>query len=121
MLDLNTLPRKGYLSKASRVRQQASEFKAARKQNPAVESAIKNLEQRGLDRVLGRGVDGFERVVVLSVLVANLRRLGLLQHQERERLRRRKRRDYAPPDASALPAARPFKPLAGSEQGWLCR
>ena len=89
MLDLNTLPRKGYLRKASRVRQQVPEFKAARKQNSAVESVIKNLEQRGLDRVRSRGADGVERVVVLSVLAANLRRLGLLQCQERERIRRR--------------------------------
>ena len=33
---------------------------------------MNNLEQRGLDRVLSRGPDGFERMVDLSVLSLNV-------------------------------------------------
>ena len=55
LLEHNVLPRKGRLSKADREREGADEFVAARRQHPAVESAINNLEQRGLDRVLSYG------------------------------------------------------------------
>ena len=51
MLDLNALPRKGRLSVADREREEAQPFAEARRQHPAVESAINNLEHRGLDRV----------------------------------------------------------------------
>ena len=92
MLALNALPGKGYLSKAQREREQEAEFVAARKQHPAVESAINNLEHRGLDRVRSHGAYGFERTVALSVLAAKLHRIGLLlQRQERERIRRQKK------------------------------
>ena len=65
---------------------------AARRQHPAVESAINNLEHRGLERIRSHGADGFERTVALSVLAANLHRIGLLlQHRERERIRRPKK------------------------------
>ena len=48
MLDLNALPRKGRLSVAEREREEAQAFAEARRQHPAVESAINNLEHRGL-------------------------------------------------------------------------
>ena len=58
----------------------------------AVESAINNLEQRGLGRVRAHGVAGFERMVGLSVLAGNLHRIGLLlQRAERARLKRKRR------------------------------
>ena len=89
ILDLNALPRKGKLSRIEREREEAEDFKFARQQHPAVESAINNLEQRGLDRVRTRGADGFSRTVALSILALNLHRIGLLlQRQERRRLRR---------------------------------
>ena len=72
MLDLNALPRKGKLSRIEREREEAEDFKFARRQHPAVESAINNLEQRGLDRVRTRGADGFSRTVALSILALNL-------------------------------------------------
>ncbi len=60
---------------------------AARRQHPAVESAINNLEL-GLGRIGSHGADGFERMVVLSVFAANMHRLGLLlQRKDRERMR----------------------------------
>ena len=62
---------------------------AARRVRPAIESAINGLEHRGLDRVRNHGADGFARAVSLSVLAANLHRLGLLLRR-RERKRRRR-------------------------------
>ena len=60
---LNTLLRKGRLSQADREREGAPAFRAA---HAAVESAVNNLEQCGLGRVLARGADGFERMVGLA-------------------------------------------------------
>ena len=91
LLELNALPRKGRLGKADRKREGASEFRAARKAHAAVESAINNLEQRGLGRVLSRGAEGFERMVGLGVVAANLHRIGLVL-QRRERARRKAQR-----------------------------
>ena len=86
------LPQKGYLSKADQLREQEPGWVAARRQHPAVESAINNLEHRGLERIRSHGADGFERTVALSVLAANLHRIGLLlQRRERERIRRQKK------------------------------
>ena len=78
LLEHNVLPKKGYLNRAERERAQGEEFVAMRRQHPAVESAINNLEHRGLDRVLAYGADGFARVVALSVVAFNLHRIGLL-------------------------------------------
>ena len=88
LLDLNALPRKGYLSRADREREAEEPFAAARRAHPAIESAINGLEHRGLDRVRSHGADGFARTVALSVLAANLHRIGLIL-QQRERKRHR--------------------------------
>ncbi len=91
LLDLNVLPKKGYPSVVDRERENGEAFVAARRAHPAVESAINALEHRGLDRVRSGGADGFERTVALSVLAANLHRLGrMLQALERKRRRRRR-------------------------------
>ena len=89
LLDVNALPGKGYLSKANREREAEEPFVAARRAHPAVESAINGLEHRGLDRVRSHGADGFARTVALSMLAANLHRIGLLL-QKRERKRRQR-------------------------------
>ena len=92
-LEHNALPRKGRLSQADRERENAAPFKAARRQHPAVESAINNLEHRGLDRVRTHGAEGFERTVALSVLAFNVHRRGLLlRQQRRDQAKRRLRR-----------------------------
>lgn len=86
---VNALPSSGYLSKANRERESEESFVSARRAHPAIESAINGLEHRGLDRVRSQGADGFARAVALSVLAANLHRIGLLlQKRERKRLRR---------------------------------
>ena len=67
---------------------------SARRAHPAIESAINGLEHRGLDRldrVRIHGANAFARTVALSVLAANLHRIGsLLQKRERKRQRRRR-------------------------------
>ena len=91
ILDCSALPRKGKLNVAARAREQSETFQALRKQHPAVEFGINNLEQRGLDRVRSYGDSGFERSVALSVLSANCHRIGLLlQRKERKTLQRNK-------------------------------
>ena len=59
-------------------------------------SNINILEQRGMDRVLSYGPDGFERMVFLSVLALNVHLLGLRRRErlleERKRESGRKRR-----------------------------
>ena len=76
------------LSRADREREEEESFVAARRAHPAIESAINGLEHRGLDRVRSHGADGFARTVALSVLAANLHRIGLIL-QKRERKRQR--------------------------------
>ena len=87
LLDHNVLPKKGYLNKADREREQGDDFVAMRRQHPAVESAINNLEHRGLDRVLAYGAEGFARVVALSVVALNIHRIGLLLRRKARRRR----------------------------------
>ncbi len=91
LLDVNALPRKGRPSRADRERESGEAFATARRQHPAVESATDALEHRGLDRVRAHGADGFERTVALSVLAANLHRLGRLLRQREFKRRRRVR------------------------------
>ena len=84
----NVLPKKGRLSKAERDREQGETFAAMRRQHPAVESAINNLEHRGLDRVRSKGREGFARTVALAVVSLNVHRLGrVLRQQAREQHR----------------------------------
>ena len=51
-------------------------------QYPAIESAINNLNHRGLDRIRTQGEDGFFRTVALSVVAANVHRLGQITKQQ---------------------------------------
>ena len=88
LLDDNVLPKKGYLSKADQDREQGETFAAMRRQHPAGESAINNLEHRGLDRVRSKGREGFARTVALAVVALNVHRLGrVLRQQAREQHR----------------------------------
>ncbi len=92
LLDTAALPKKGRLNAADQERESEEVFARARKQHPAVESAINHLEHHGLDRVRAKGADGFERTVGLAILAANLQRLGRMvqksekTHHDRHRL-----------------------------------
>ena len=93
ILELNAMPAKGRLSASRRSIEAQLDFAEARQQHPAVESAIHNLEERGLDRVRTHGKAGFARTVALSILAANIHRVGVLvRATKRAQLRRWKRR-----------------------------
>jgi len=85
MLKVNALPKKGGKSKADQERESASDFAEARRQHPAIESAINNLSHRGLDRVRTHGVEGFVRTVALGVVAANVHRLGQIVKAKQKR------------------------------------
>ena len=72
------MPKKGRLSKAD---QEPNKMKplAMRRQHPAVESAINNLEQRGLDR---SGDQTDLPTVALAVVALNVHRLGRLVREK---------------------------------------
>ena len=89
MLDLNVLPKKGYLNQADRERETGEVFAAMRRQHPAVESAINNLGHRGAGRVRSRGAAGFARAVALSVVALNIHRIGLLLRRAQQARDRR--------------------------------
>jgi IS5 family transposase len=80
------LPKKGKLSKADQEREHAPEFKQAKKQHSAVESAINALEVHGLDKCLDHGIEAFERYVGLAVLSRNIQKLGTIK-RDMERLK----------------------------------
>ena len=93
LLDELTLPKKGKWSKADRERESTDTFIAARKQHPAIESAINALEVHGLDRCPDHGIDGFKRYISWSIVGRNLIKIGaILQQKEREKLKRKQQR-----------------------------
>ncbi len=91
LLDDNLPPKKGCLDKADRESGRGEGFAAMRRRHPAVEPATGNLGHRGLDRILAQGAGGLARVVALSVVALNVRRIGLLlrrKARERQPMRR---------------------------------
>jgi len=72
LLDLTVMPKKA--SAADRERESDPEFVRARRQYPA--QPLNHLEHRGLNRVRTRGAEGFARTVCLSIVAANVHRLG---------------------------------------------
>jgi IS5 family transposase len=69
LLDQVVLPKKGKLSKVDQAREYAPEFKQAKKQHSAVESAINALEVHGLDKCFDHGIESFERYCRVSRLI----------------------------------------------------
>ena len=87
------LPRKGKRSQEVQALEASEDFKQARKNHAAVESAINALEVHGLDRCPDKGIEGFKRYVALSIVARNVQRLGaILIEQERKRLERQRKR-----------------------------
>ena len=76
LLQAPVLPKKGKRNKEELSRERSDEFKAAKRQHSAVESAINALEIHGLDKCPDHGIDGFERYVGLAVLSRNIQKLG---------------------------------------------
>jgi len=90
-LDQVVLPRKGKLSQERSAIEHSAEFKQARRNHAAVESAINALEVHGLDRCPDHGIVGFKRYVALAVVARNIHRIGdILWQQEQAREKRRR-------------------------------
>lgn len=89
-LDRVVLPKKGRLSKNEQERESDDEFKRAKRQHSAVESAINALEVHGLDRCPDHGIDGFKRYVSLAVVARNIQKLGAVLHQKEKDAERRR-------------------------------
>jgi hypothetical protein len=81
-LDLLALPRKGKLSQAAKEHEDSQEFKKARKQHSAVESAINALEVHGLDVCRDSGINGFKRYVALAIVARNIHIIGSILHKK---------------------------------------
>ena len=87
LIDQVVFTQKSKLSKADQEREYAPEFRHAKKQHSAVESAINALEVHGLDKCPDHGIDAFERYVTLTVLSRNIQKLGTIKRdKERQRL-----------------------------------
>ncbi len=75
-LKLVVLPKKGRLNQQEKAHETADEFKAAKRQHSAVESAINALEVHGLDVCPDHGIDGFKRYISLAIVSRNIQKLG---------------------------------------------
>lgn len=93
ILEQLTLPKKGKWSKSDRERESTEAFVAARKQHPAIESAINALQVHGLDRCPDHGIDAFKRYTALGIVGRNLIKIGaILQQQALQAIQQEKRR-----------------------------
>jgi transposase, IS5 family len=89
LLDRITMPKKGKLSAADKVREYDPTFQDTKRQHSAVESAIGALQNHGLDVCPDRGLDAFHRYVAIGILARNLQILGhKLQLKEKKRRKR---------------------------------
>ncbi len=87
LLELSALPRKGRRNEEDLERETADDFVEARRQHPAIESAINNLQQRGMGLVRTHGAEGFARTVGLVMIATNVHRIGLILKKQEERRR----------------------------------
>ncbi len=75
-LRLVVLPKKGRLNEQEKAHEYAGEFKSAKRQHSAVESAINALEVHGLDVCPDHGIEGFKRYISLAIVSRNIQKLG---------------------------------------------
>ena len=86
------LPVKGRRNKEAQGRESSTDFIAARKQHPAVESAINALENHGFDRCPDKGTPNFERYAAMAISASNIHHIGaIIMARELEAERRKKR------------------------------
>lgn len=86
------LPVKGRRNKDTQKRESNEEFIVARKQHPAVESAINALESHGFDRCPDKGTPNFERYAAMAISASNIHHIGaIIMARELEAERRKKR------------------------------
>lgn len=87
LLEKVYLPKKGKCSKKQAEWEKSEEFKQARKQHSAVESAIHSLEVHGLDRCPDQGKKNFEKYVATAIPAQNLHRLGAWLQKKKKKLK----------------------------------
>ena len=75
-LDQVFLPKKGRCNREEAKWEKSPEFRAAKRQHSAVESAINALEVHGLDKCPDKGIDGFKRYTAMAVLARNIQKAG---------------------------------------------
>ena len=92
ILESVVLPRKGKLSKVAKSAESTDEFRKARRQHSAVESAINALEVHGLNCCPDYGIDSFKRYVSLAVLARNIQRIGVISRDKERKIVMKKRR-----------------------------
>ena len=92
MLEVTAMPSKGNPTKAEQERQSTPDYKEARKGHSAVESCMNNLNHRRMDVVREVKPEAFARAVALSVLSANIHRLGTIILEQARKQRQRYRR-----------------------------
>jgi len=85
------LPVKGRRNKETQIRESQPEFIAARKQHPAVESAINALESHGFNRCLDKGPEHFDRYAALAVTASNIHNIGAKIRARELEIERRKK------------------------------
>ena len=88
-MDKVILPKKGRLSKNEKEVEWAKEFKKARRQHSAVESAINALEVHGLDRCYDNGINSLKRYVAIAVMARNIQKIGTILMVRKKRYEKR--------------------------------
>lgn len=79
ILNITTcLPKKGKRNKSEDLVESSKEFGKARKQHPAIESAINALTTHGLDRCPDKGEMNYTRYVSMAVTAHNIHKLGAI-------------------------------------------
>ena len=87
------LPKKGRCNREEAEWENSPEFRAAKRQHSAVESAINALEVHGLDKCPDSGIKGFKRYTAMAVLARNIQKLGAeIQKQRQKKAKSKKSR-----------------------------
>ena len=95
LLDCAALPKKGRQARKTR-RERGARGPRRCAASARRRIADSDLERRCLDRVLSCAPDGFARMTALSMVAANIHRVGLIEHRrDPEELRGRNRRRAA--------------------------
>ncbi len=92
ILNITTcLPKKGKRNKSENLIESSKEFGKARKQHPAIESAINALTTHGLDRCPDRGEKNYTRYISMAVTAHNIHKLGAILIERDLKLLKKKR------------------------------
>lgn len=94
LLETTAMPAKGHLNDEELARQNRPEYIEARKGHSGVESCMNNLNHRRMDVIREVKPEAFSRAVALSVIAANIHRLGniVLEQQRKKQKQQRLRR-----------------------------